>query len=105
MTVRVKLPTQLRALAGGASEVEVEGASSVKELLDALGRDHPELVERVIDDEGGGIRRFINVYVGDEDVRFMNGVDTEIEDGATVSILPAVAGGGSDRLDPPRDAP
>lgn len=92
MSVRVKVPTQLRQVAGGSAEVEVPGASTVRELLEKLGAEHPQLIERVVD-EAGEIRRFINIYVGDEDVRFLQGLDTPIEDSATVSILPAVAGG------------
>jgi len=91
MSVRVKIPTQLRDLAGGQTELEVE-AASIRELLGKVGADHPDLVERVIDDDGE-IRRFINVYVEDEDVRFLDGLDTPLTDRQTVSILPAVAGG------------
>jgi molybdopterin synthase sulfur carrier subunit len=92
MSVKVKIPTQLRELAGGVAEVEVSGAATVGELLEKLGTDHPQLLERIVD-EGGEIRRFINVYVGDEDVRFLEGVNTPIEESSAVSILPAVAGG------------
>lgn len=92
MSVKVKIPTQLRSLSGGAAEVEVSGATTVGELLEKLGASNRELLERVVD-EAGEIRRFINVYVGDEDVRFLQGKDTPVEDSSTVSILPAVAGG------------
>src|SRR5205823_2829537 len=98
MSVRLKVPTQLRELTGGAPELDVE-ASSIKELLEKVGGDHPELLERVLD-EGGEIRRFVNLYVGDEDVRFLEGIDTPLKDGEVVVLLPAVAGGrgsGSDR--------
>ncbi|MGH2718775.1 MAG: MoaD/ThiS family protein [Actinomycetota bacterium] len=91
MSVRVKIPTQLRDLTGGQTELEVE-AGSIRELLGKVGADHPELVERVIDDDGE-IRRFINVYVEDEDVRFLEGLDTPLAERQVVSILPAVAGG------------
>ena len=91
MSVRVKIPTQLRELTGGQPETQVE-ASSIKELLDQLRQAHPELVDRVVDGDGE-IRRFVNVYVEDEDVRFLEGLDTPIKDGQVVSILPAVAGG------------
>jgi molybdopterin synthase sulfur carrier subunit len=91
MSVRVKIPTQLRQLAGGAQELEVE-AGTIRELLGKINDGHPELVERVID-EDGEIRRFVNVYVEDEDVRFLEGLDTPLQDRQVVSILPAVAGG------------
>lgn len=92
MSVKVKIPTQLREVAGGASDVEVSGAATVGELLEKLGTDHPQLLERIVD-ETGEIRRFINIYVGDEDVRFLEGKNTPVEESSTVSILPAVAGG------------
>lgn len=92
--IKVRIPTQLRQLVGGRGEIELEGASSVRELLEKIGADHPQFLERIVD-EGGEIRRFVNVYVGDEDVRFLNGLDTRLEGSATVSILPAVAGGSS----------
>lgn len=87
----VRIPTQLRTLAGGASEVSVEGRT-VAEVLNALERAHPGFRGRLFDDEGQ-LRRFVNVFVADEDVRFMDGLDTEVPDGGTVSIIPAVAGG------------
>lgn len=90
MTVRV--PTILRNLTGGAAEVAVDGASTLAELLDKLDADHPGIRARVIDDSGK-VRRFVNVYVGDEDVRFASGLETPTADGTTVSIIPAVAGG------------
>jgi molybdopterin synthase sulfur carrier subunit len=91
MAVSVRIPTQLRELAGGASEVEVEGAN-VAEVLAGLERLHPGFAERLHDTDGS-LRRFVNVFVADEDIRFLQGVDTEVADGATVSIVPAVAGG------------
>ena len=94
MSVKVKIPTQLRPLTGGAALIDVEGALTLKELLDKVGADHPGLIERIVDEEGA-VRRFVNVYVGDEDVRFLQGLETALDDGATVSILPAVAGGDS----------
>ena len=93
MSVTVRIPTQLRPLAGGASEVPVE-ASTVGEALKALDAAHPGFAERLFDD-GGGLRRFVNVFVADEDIRFLDGVDTRVADGQTVSIVPAVAGGSS----------
>ena len=91
MPVTVKLPTQLRDAAGGAASAEVEGAT-VGEALDALYAQHGELRSRMADDDGG-LRRFVNVYLGEEDIRFLDGLETEVEDGDEVTILPAVAGG------------
>lgn len=91
MPVTVKIPTQLRAAAGGAAETEVEG-DTVRAVLDGLFEHFGELRDRISDD-GGTLRRFVNVYVGGEDIRFMDGLDTAVPDGAEVTILPAVAGG------------
>ena len=91
MSVTVKLPTQLRASAGGEGAVVVEG-STVGEALDALYAAHPELRER-LSDEDGTLRRFINVYVSGDDIRFGEMLDTPVADGQEVQILPAVAGG------------
>ena len=92
MSVKVKIPTQLRQTTEGKAEVEVSDVSSLRGLLDKLSTQHPELIERIVD-EKGEIRRFVNVYVGDEDVRFQDGLDTALEATSEVSILPAVAGG------------
>lgn len=94
MSVSVKIPTQLRALTGGQSELVVEGAGDLRSLIDSLGQSHPEFVERIMG-EDGEIRRFINVYVGDEDARFLQGMDTKLAENESISILPAVAGGGA----------
>ncbi len=91
MTVTVRIPTTLRALTGGAGEVAVE-AATVAGVFEALERDHPGFGERLLDDEGR-LRRFVNVFVDDEDIRFLDGLATGVPDGATVSIVPAVAGG------------
>jgi MoaD family protein len=91
MAVRVKIPTQLRAAAGGEAETEVDGAT-VQEVLDGLFARHDELRSRLYDDEGG-LRRFVNVYVAGEDIRFLDGLKTPVKDGAELTILPAVAGG------------
>jgi sulfur-carrier protein len=91
MAVTVKLPTQLRDAAGGAAAASVQG-TTVGEALEALYAEHGELRGRIADD-GGGLRRFVNVYVGGEDIRFLDGLDTPIADGDEVTILPAVAGG------------
>ena len=91
MTVSVKVPTQLRALTGGAGEVDAHGAD-IGSLIEDLEDRHPGLRERLLDDSGQ-LRRFVNVYVNDEDVRFLNGLRTSLPEGAKVSIIPAVAGG------------
>jgi MoaD family protein len=90
MAVTVKIPTQLRAATGGQSEVEVSGGT-VGEALDAVFDAHTELRERIT--EGGTLRRFVNVYVSGEDIRFQQGLETAINEGDEVTILPAVAGG------------
>ena len=90
MSVTVKIPTQLRAATGGEGEVEVSG-STVGEVLDAVFEAHGDLRERITQD--GDLRRFVNVYVGGEDIRFLDGLETGVEDGDEVTILPAVAGG------------
>jgi sulfur-carrier protein len=91
MGVLVKIPTQLRAAAGGEAEANVDGAT-VQEVLDGLFQRHEELRERLADDDGS-LRRFVNVYVSGEDIRFLDGLATPVSDGAEVTILPAVAGG------------
>jgi molybdopterin synthase sulfur carrier subunit len=91
MGVTVRIPTQLRTLTGGAGEVPVEG-STVGEVLKALDAAHPGLGERLFD-EDGKLRRFVNVFLADEDVRFLDGLETGVSAGQTVSIVPAVAGG------------
>jgi sulfur-carrier protein len=91
MAVVVKIPTQLRAAAGGEAETEVDG-STVKEVLESLFARHDELRSRLYDDDGG-LRRFVNVYVAGEDIRFLDGLSTPVKDGAELTILPAVAGG------------
>jgi sulfur-carrier protein len=90
MAVSVKIPTQLREATDGESVAEVDGAT-VGEVLDALYDRYDELRDRIAED--GGLRRFVNVYVGGEDIRFLDGLDTPVEDGDEVTILPAVAGG------------
>ena len=87
----LRIPTQLRTLTEGAGEVTVDG-STVGEALKALEANHPGFGERLFDDEGK-LRRFVNVFVADEDIRFLDGLETPLEDGTTVSIIPAVAGG------------
>jgi sulfur-carrier protein len=91
MAVTVKLPTQLRDATGGAAKAEVEGGT-VGEALDALYARHGELRSRMADDDGG-LRRFVNVYLAGEDIRFLDGLQTAVPDGAELTVLPAVAGG------------
>ena len=90
MSVTVKIPTQLRAATGGESQVEVEG-TNVGEALDAVFAAYGDLRERITQD--GTLRRFVNVYVEGEDIRFQQGLETAINEGGEVTILPAVAGG------------
>ena len=91
MAVKVKLPTQLRDAAGGATSVSVSGAT-VGEALNGLYAEHGELKSRIADD-AGELRRFVNVYLKGEDIRFLDGLETPVADGDEVTILPAVAGG------------
>lgn len=90
MAVTVKIPTQLRATTGGSPELSAEGGT-VGEVLDSVFEEHGDLRERITQE--GELRRFVNVYVGGEDIRFGDGMDTAVDDGAEVTILPAVAGG------------
>ena len=91
MGVKVKIPTQLRSLTEGADEVEATGGT-LSDVLEDLESRHPGMKERILDD-GGQLRRFVNVYLDDEDVRFLQGLDTEVPADARLSIIPAVAGG------------
>jgi molybdopterin synthase sulfur carrier subunit len=91
LSVTVRVPTQLRSLSGGAGEVQIEGAT-VAEVLKGLNDAHPGFDERLFD-ESGALRRFVNVFVAEEDIRFLDGIDTAVTDGQVVSIIPAVAGG------------
>lgn len=91
MAVTVRIPTTLRPLAGGAAQVQVEG-TTLSEVLAALDGAHPGFRERLFDDTGT-LRKFVNVFVADDDVRYLQGLATPVPDGETVSIIPAVAGG------------
>lgn len=91
MSVTVRVPTTLRTLTAGEAEIAVEGGT-VAEVLENLEGSHPGFKERILDDEGV-LRRFVNVFVSDDDVRFLQGLGTEIAEGETLSIVPAVAGG------------
>jgi MoaD family protein len=90
MAVQVSIPTILRSYTEGAKSVEASG-QTLKDLITDLDSRHPGLGERLLDD--GQLRRFVNVYRNDEDVRFLGGLDTELSDGDNVTVLPAVAGG------------
>ena len=91
MTVSVRIPTILRTYTGGASEVTADG-STLREVLADLDARYPGIHGRVVDEQGA-LRRFVNVYVGNDDVRFLDGLDTPVSDDAQVSVIPAVAGG------------
>ncbi len=91
MAVTVRIPTTLRPISGGASTVSVEG-STLGEVLAGLEAAHPGFHDRLFN-ESGALQRFVNVFVADDDVRFLNGLDTPVPAGETVSIVPAVAGG------------
>ena len=91
MAVTVRIPTQLRSLTGGSNRVEVE-ATTVGEVVAALEVAHPGFAERLLDDEGA-VRRYVNLFVDDEDIRFVDGLQTPVKDGQTLSVVPAVAGG------------
>ena len=91
MSATVRIPTILRSYTGGANEVTAEGGT-LAEVLDSLEADYPGLRARVLDD-AGALRRFVNIYVGDDDVRFIGGLEATVADGAKISIIPAVAGG------------
>lgn len=91
MSASVRIPTPLRSATSGEAVVTVD-ASTVREMVADLERQHPGIRERICE-ESGEIRRFVNVFVGDEDIRFLKGLDTEIPPGTQVSIIPAVAGG------------
>jgi molybdopterin converting factor small subunit len=90
MEVTVRIPTPLRSLTGGEEQVKVSG-STVRDVIDRLEQTYPGMRERLLDDKG--VRRFVNLYVGDEDIRFLDGLDTKLESGAEISIVPAIAGG------------
>jgi molybdopterin synthase sulfur carrier subunit len=90
MAITVRIPTPLRTLTGGKDEVPAAG-KTLRELIDDLEKNYPGLKDRLCDDKG--IRRFVNVYQNEEDVRFLDGLDTAIKDGDAISVVPAIAGG------------
>lgn len=90
MAVRVRIPTPLRSLTAGAEEVSVDGAT-VGAVIEQLEAKHPGFKDRLLDDKG--VRKFINVYLGDEDIRFLDGLESAVKDGDEITIVPAIAGG------------
>ncbi len=91
MSSTVRVPTILRSYTGGDSEITAEG-STLNEVLDSLDANYPGIKDRIVDEQGA-LRRFVNVYVGNDDVRFLDGLETPVSDGSQVSVIPAVAGG------------
>ncbi len=90
MDIIVRIPTPLRTLTGGSGEVNASG-ETVKDVIDNLEQKHPGMRDRLLDDKG--VRRFVNIYVGDEDIRFLDGLETRLKSGDEISIVPAIAGG------------
>jgi MoaD family protein len=88
--ITVRIPTPLRTLTGGEEQVQAPG-ETVKAVIDALESKHAGLKDRLLDDKG--VRRFVNIYVGDEDIRFLDGLETKLKSGDEISIVPAIAGG------------
>jgi sulfur-carrier protein len=91
MSARVRVPTILRTYTAGESEVTAEG-QTLSDVLDSLDAAYPGIKGRIVD-EDGTLRRFVNVYVGNDDVRFLDGLETAVKDDAQISVIPAVAGG------------
>lgn len=90
MAVTVRIPTPLRTLTGGADEIPVDGAT-IGEVIDNLEKKHPGIKERLCDEKG--VRRFVNIYANEEDIRFLDNLATAVKDGDAISIVPAIAGG------------
>lgn len=94
MAVTVRIPTPLRRLTQNQPEVEAEG-NTIESLIENLEANYPGIKERICD-ESGNIRRFVNIYLNDEDIRFLDGNATAVKDGDEISVIPAIAGGSSD---------
>ena len=92
MPINVRIPPPLLPVTGGKSEVEATSSSSITSLLEELETNYPGMKERLCDEQGE-LRRFVNIYVNEEDIRFLDGKETKINDGDEVSIIPAIAGG------------
>jgi molybdopterin synthase sulfur carrier subunit len=86
----VRIPTPLRTLTGGEDQVQAAG-DTVKDVIETLEKNHPGIRERLLDEKG--VRRFVNIYVGDEDIRFLDGLGTKLKSSDEISIVPAIAGG------------
>ena len=97
--VNVRIPTPLRTLTGGKDEVQAEG-HDVRELIENLEKAYPGLRDRLCDDKG--VRRFVNIYANEEDIRFLENLGTRLKEGDSVSIVPAIAGGGGEAAGDPR---
>lgn len=91
MAVIVRIPTPLRSLTGGNEEVSLDGAATVADVIESLEAKHAGMKDRLLDEKG--VRKFINIYVGDEDIRFLDGLGTALKGGEQISIVPAIAGG------------
>jgi len=90
MAINVRIPTPLRTLTGGKEEVPAAG-KNVREVIDDLERNYPGIKDRLCDDKG--VRRFVNIYQNEEDIRFLDGLDTAVKEGDSISVVPAIAGG------------
>lgn len=90
MDTTVRIPTPLRTLTGGSDEVSANGAT-VADVIEDLEKNYPGVRDRLLDDKG--VRRFVNIFVGDEDIRFLDGLSTPLKSGDQISIIPAIAGG------------
>jgi molybdopterin converting factor small subunit len=91
MAVSIRIPTPLRTLTGGEDVVDADGGT-VGQVIENLEKRHPGIRDRLLDEKG--VRRFVNIYVGDEDIRFLDGLETKLKEGEEISIVPAIAGGG-----------
>jgi MoaD family protein len=91
MAVTIRIPTPLRTLTGGEDQVNADGGT-VGQVIENLEKRHPGIRDRLLDEKG--VRRFVNIYVGDEDIRFLDGLETKLKEGEEISIVPAIAGGG-----------
>ena len=90
MAITVRIPTPLRTLTEGKDEVDAKGAT-IRDIIEDLEGNYPGIKERLCDDKG--VRRFVNIYQNEEDIRFLDGLDTPVRDGDSISIVPAIAGG------------
>jgi len=91
MAVTIRIPTPLRTLTGGEDQINADGGT-VGQVIENLEKRHPGIRDRLLDEKG--VRRFVNIYVGDEDIRFLDGLETKLKEGEEISIVPAIAGGG-----------